>query len=582
MTDKTKGKKRLLWQIALTLLFTATAGIYLYHTNPPAELSLILQVKLQQHKKGVINLYIGKELPRRARKKSAESSANFREIRFFLPRGKIRDLRLSMGKVKGNIAVKSLTVKGLFKSYTLTGRQIYRLFKRTHHVNKRYVRNNIFYMDTGSLDHWIAPSDTFYQVLDKMQRDKTPYYLLLVPAALLFFYFLYFLDVRSLRIFFSSRVVSNSVLVILLILFFPLLNKVLKVSDAPGLVEKRTMSRKPEFRLDSLSGYFKEYTPYYNDHFTLRNTLIYLNNLLKLKFYGISATKGVVMGKYGWLFLDDQETRTGTIRYFRSMTLFTPQELERWKKLLEERHRWLAARGAAYLFVIVPNKNTIYPEYMPDHIRRVQPLSRMDQLLDYLEKHSTVRVLDVRPALIAAKKERPVYSRTDSHWNDFGAYIMQREIVTYISRFPAFKGAQPLPLSRFRIETLNRSGGDLAAMLSLHQEVLREDMIKLRARPVWSFWGGSLERISRFIKQGYTQSSSLLPGIMMVHDSFYKKIKPFLSERFSRVLYIWDWDMNFYPQIIEKEKPALLIDEMAERFLMENIPVNPPLLTTNN
>ena len=63
----------------------------------------------------------------------------------------------------------------------------------------------------------------------------------------------------------------------------------------------------------------------------------------------------------------------------------------------------------------------------------------------------------------------------------------------------------------------------------------------------------------------------------MVHDSFYSRLRPFLSEQFSRVLYIWDWNMNFYPEIIEREKPKLVIDEMVERFLMDKIPVNPPL-----
>ena len=65
----------------------------------------------------------------------------------------------------------------------------------------------------------------------------------------------------------------------------------------------------------------------------------------------------------------------------------------------------------------------------------------------------------------------------------------------------------------------------------------------------------------------------------MVHDSFYHRLKHFLSESFSRVLYVWDWNLNFYPEVVEREKPRLVIDEMAERFLLGKIPVNPRSLS---
>jgi alginate O-acetyltransferase complex protein AlgJ len=373
---------------------------------------------------------------------------------------------------------------------------------------------------------------------------------------------------------------TGGVLVFILVLYLPLVFQLFKISGGPQLVEKRKLARKPEFRLDSIFSYFKQYTPYYNDHFTFRPGLVYLNNLFKVKILGVSPTPRVLIGKNGWLFLDRQEPRPSTVDYYRSMTLFTRQELEQWKNLLEQRHQWLKARGIHYLFLIVPNKNTIYPEFMPHRIRRVRKISRMDQLVGFLRSHSTVPVLDIRPTLIAAKARLPVYSRTDSHWNDYGAYMAYRGIITYISRhFSAFKGIDPIPLSRFKIETVNHSGGDLAIMLALNENVLREDMIELKAVPPLKIRGNELPDIARFVKQSRTEMPTAdIPNILMVHDSFYKRIKPFLSGQFSRVLYIWDWGLNFYPQIIEKEKPKLVIDEIAERFLLHKIPVNPSML----
>jgi hypothetical protein len=274
----------------------------------------------------------------------------------------------------------------------------------------------------------------------------------------------------------------------------------------------------------------------------------------------------VVAGKAGWLYMGKTVVRHGTLEYFRNIRPFTMEELEEWKKLLAHRYQWLEARGIRYLFVIAPNKNTIYPEYMPANIRKVHPYSRMDQLVDYLKKHSSVHLADLRPALLEAKKHRPVYSRTDTHWNDYGAYIAYREIMMHISRY--FKQARPMPLSRFKIKIVDSAGGDLAQMLSLHLEVMRENMVQFSAVPPLQARGEKLENLAPFVRCSYRERKDApLPNIIMVHDSFYQKLKPFLSEHFSRVLYIWDWNMNFYPSVIKSEKPVLVIDEMAERFL---------------
>ena len=61
----------------------------------------------------------------------------------------------------------------------------------------------------------------------------------------------------------------------------------------------------------------------------------------------------------------------------------------------------------------------------------------------------------------------------------------------------------------------------------------------------------------------------------MVHDSFAHQMKQFLSEDFSKIVYIWDWSLNFFDKIIEKEEVKIVIDEMVEYSLLSRLPVNP-------
>jgi hypothetical protein len=574
MIKKIVKFKRLPVELILTLVFLGGALFYIQKTPLRAGLQLVLMVKSPHS--DTFQLIIGEKKTIKANVKTED---RFQEVYFPLPREKIEKLRLNFGTNPGLTAVKYMKITGplVFSKPRLKGKRLQRMFYRKYGLSRDYVKDQCYFIKTADPHHWLEPVKAFYNWIDTLQTGKASYYLLSVILSLLFFSFLHFSNLAVLKTPVSSKVIVNGVLIFLVILYLPLADQVFNISGESGLVEKRELSRRPEFRFDSLLVYPKQYTRYYNDYFTFRSGLIYLDNLFKAKIMGISPLPKVLIGKDDWFFLDKLELRPGTVECYRSITLFTPRQLEQWKNVLEQRQQWLAARGIHYLFLIVPNKNTIYPEFMPDHIRRVHEKSRMDQLLEYLQSYSTVPVLDLRPALKAGKTQYPVYSRTDTHWNDYGAYIAFREIITHISRsFPSFKEAVPLPLSRFKIEIVNRSGGDLAIMLSLNKDVFREDMIFLEARPPLTAMGGNLENISRFVKQGYSEcSTASLPNILMVHDSFYKRLEPFLSGQFSRVLFIWDWDLNFHPHVIEREKPKLVIDEMAERFLMQRIPVNP-------
>lgn len=53
----------------------------------------------------------------------------------------------------------------------------------------------------------------------------------------------------------------------------------------------------------------------------------------------------------------------------------------------------------------------------------------------------------------------------------------------------------------------------------------------------------------------------------MFRGSFAIELIPYLSESFSRSVYVWDDRVDF--SIVDDEKPDLVILEMAERYLGE-------------
>jgi hypothetical protein len=140
-----------------------------------------------------------------------------------------------------------------------------------------------------------------------------------------------------------------------------------------------------------------------------------------------------------------------------------------------------------------------------------------------------------------------------------------------------------MPLDGFVVSQASTPGGDLAVMLSLQRDRYREMRVAVKpkvpfharpAAPTPGFKPGA-----RWVRVQASESpAGEIPAAVMIRDSFAQQLHPYLSEHFRRIVYIWDWELRFYIPVIEKEKPWIVIDEMAERSLLNPIPVNPPEL----
>ena len=209
-----------------------------------------------------------------------------------------------------------------------------------------------------------------------------------------------------------SLVERMIVAVFVVAICLPMTGMVLNLDrDAPS-AENRTLAEWPQLRWDeaSLRALPEQLTRYFEDHFAFRQRLVRWQAVVRLRALRVSPSKAVIRGREGWLFYADD----GAIEEYASKPPLTDAELEQWRSALQDISDWLGAQGIAYLFVISPDKHAIYQEYMPGTIRRAA-VSRIDQLVSHLRQHSTVRVLDLRPALLAAKEGERIYHRTDTH-----------------------------------------------------------------------------------------------------------------------------------------------------------------------
>ena len=331
--------------------------------------------------------------------------------------------------------------------------------------------------------------------------------------------------------------------------------------------ENRELAPFPHFGRSpaSLFAFADGFRNWFGDHFALRSLLIRWHGKAHFDWLSESPAESVIKGEDGWLFyaIDD-----AVDDYVRARP-FMDEDLANWRAAIVAASRWLHARHVQYLFFVAPDKHAIYPEDMPRDIVPVNTISRTDQL--YTALQDTGVAVDIRPALFEAKSRERIYQRTDTHWNQRGAFAAYQEI---IGAARASVPAVPPAWSRddFVAETRTTQAGDLAGMIGLKDVLHEEDLVLVPKRPRRAIVVEP-EGAAPTDEEGYLVTEipgSSLPRAVVFRDSFVSQLVPFLSEHFSRVVYAWQND--FDAAMVEREHPDIVIQEIVGRHLYGFVP----------
>jgi len=363
----------------------------------------------------------------------------------------------------------------------------------------------------------------------------------------------------------------------LFVLCLPLLKSIVFPMAKYSLRDQSGQTAAPTLGSSQPLGFLSVWNAYANERFAGRDILVHWNNLLQVKLFKVSPLETLMLGRDGWLFLDGSNLE---MDYFRASTPFSEDELARWRRVLLQRHIWLERQGIRFLYVIAPNKSTIYPEKVPARIHRAA--TRLDQLLEYLQRRplpAGFLMVDLRKTLRAAKSRYPVYGTIDSHWNSFGAMLAANKILGALSRFYPF---HPPALDDFAVSLEPGAGprGDLAAMLSLSDVLYEPHSVKVVPRaPLRAIVAEPAHWLDQELEQEVTICPGAeLPETLMFRDSFGYALAKYLSEHFQKITYIRDIQLRFLSQIVLQIRPKIVIQEMGERFFQVVPPANPPEL----
>jgi len=335
----------------------------------------------------------------------------------------------------------------------------------------------------------------------------------------------------------------------------------------------RSEAAKFDWERARLRAYFSSLEPFLSDRLPFREQLLGFQARVNLVFGKLLNPDVVVLGKDGWLFFGNSVGRG--IDQYRGLLRFDDRGLAEFQNYFTEIEKTVAQAGIPLVVAIAPDKHSIYPERLPGGLSR-KGRSPTDQVM---AGPLGSRILDLRSVLLDAKADspHPLYYKTDSHWNEFGAYLAYRAIM---DRLPGFPPVDPgvvdfLPLPVVGHGDLAiKVGGDLEFPDSLTH--IRRDFFRgslqvenLRSGTVSGLPAIEMVRVSEF--PSLKISNPRHPGtILLIGDSFLENISRFFNNTFGTVVYQSYGDFGAFglSTLLEKFQPQAVVFLMVERNLM--------------
>lgn len=140
-------------------------------------------------------------------------------------------------------------------------------------------------------------------------------------------------------------------------------------------------------------------------------------------FPAINHEGMVIEGRNNWLFF----TGDNTLGYYLGTNLYDEQALQQKAELMQRLKDLCKQKGKEVVFLVAPNKEEIYSEYMPSY-DNVPEFTRNDYLSEYMKNHSSAKFLFPKEELKKAKMYYDTYYAYDTHWNNIGAFVATMQI----------------------------------------------------------------------------------------------------------------------------------------------------------
>jgi len=230
------------------------------------------------------------------------------------------------------------------------------------------------------------------------------------------------------------------IITISFVLFLPILNLSFAYKDQK--INVKYFSKKQLFSTDNLES---------------------ILNYFAYKIFHFSLDKPqVIVGKDKFLFLGN-----GYVSIIDKTTgdfFYTSEQIDSWTTKLKQLQEWYEKGGIEFIFIVAPNKHTIYNDKLPDSVVYKEGKTITDDIVkSALDKN--IHILNLKKILRTKKEERQLYFNTDTHWNHYGALIGYETTMQYLNTI--YNKQYKTPKYNIR-EIKSSGGGDLTRFFKIN------------------------------------------------------------------------------------------------------------------
>lgn len=339
----------------------------------------------------------------------------------------------------------------------------------------------------------------------------------------------------------------------------------LAITSGPTLLAMLlNADRFPDF--SSWKKFPARFESFVNEHLAGRGACVATIARIKVLSLNASTTPKVWIGNDGWLFFNHAADLHPTLAAEPELT----STIDAWDRLLRWRRDWCRRLGVPLVFVVAPDKQTIYPEHLPPVIREREPSHVLDRVLDRLRVEPALPVVDLRADFRAAKEIDQMYLRTDSHWSPFGCWRGYARTVEAL----AMKSIEWQTQSVYRTAS---NPGDLWRLLGVPGSPPPDVVAYPRlADPAASLTDEVVpladdDRLNHLRPAVWARKDGRGPRVILFCDSFAdERFQELLAQHCSRLVVVPTYQMTM--SLIERERPDAVVIQVVERALMTQRP----------
>ena len=318
------------------------------------------------------------------------------------------------------------------------------------------------------------------------------------------------------------------------------------------LAENRTLSGMPSLWTEQggwNGNYFEELQTYVAEHFAFRSELVEADSVLKYRLLHTPGDDQVVIGKEGWLFFGE------TLADYAGVSL-SDDELDGIAERLAGVSEYVRSQGKQPLFVIVPNKNSIYPEYMPARFGSRAETRNLTQLQERMSDQN-IPYVDAYHILLANKETDELYLHEDTHWNNTGARLVLNEI------YAAYGLSGRYGLTGYTIEEIHEP--DLYKILFPSEEHYEEQRIYEEEGSYT--YVGRMHSLDDITIRTQSSEDSSEGAILVYRDSFGRAMIPYIGTTFQSA--VFNRSTPYDLSLVENTECDYVLFEIVERNLAD-------------